>query len=25
VVLRAAAAFEVAQPWSDHVPPVVHG
>jgi amidase len=25
VVLRAAAAFEVAQPWSGRVPPVVHG
>jgi len=22
-VLRAAAAFEAARPWADHVPPVV--
>jgi len=23
-VLRAAAAFEAAQPWAAHVPPIVH-
>ena len=23
-VLRAAAAFEKAQPWADHIPPVAH-